>query len=447
MGGFGHEEGDAISLRSIDIVYHESDLERVETRDTDVDVHKFDDMSYSLTSHAQRMSGRPSTTHSHDGNHYTPTPNATPNRSNRASRIFHQSPRSWDRTRAGSPLGRKLSTVLHNASARIVNLSNDPPEENHTNHLAGSGLSPTVHLPMQKEYFSSTRSMPSPHEPKAELQGHSLGVFSPINVLRTNLLDLLLCPFTEPVIMLLIVFHVVVLTLESSISILGPRKILPWGRWTDWALLTIFTLYSAEFVIRSIVSGFVIDPSSDIKDIFSFSNGKFLSSFVERQRRTQNCRSTSAGFSTDNLTHEKLGAHASSDRARERRMATIVKRAYLRHSLNRIDFVSIVSFWVYFGVSIAGTETTYHIFIFKALSCLRILRLLNITQGTSTILRSLKKSAPLLVNVAFFVGFFWVFIAVIGVQAFKGSFRRQCVWVDPTGSQVSADFNIEGSAY
>jgi voltage-dependent calcium channel len=49
------------------------------------------------------------------------------------------------------------------------------------------------------------------------------------------------------------------------------------------------------------------------------------------------------------------------------------------------------------------------------------------------ILRSLKKAAPLLVNVAFLIGFFWLLFAIIGVQSFKSSFRRQCVWIDPQG--------------
>ena len=58
------------------------------------------------------------------------------------------------------------------------------------------------------------------------------------------------------------------------------------------------------------------------------------------------------------------------------------------------------------------------------------------------ILRSLKKAAPLLVNVSFLIGFFWLLFAIIGVQSFKSSFDRQCVWVDPTDPT-----NQTGSAY
>ena len=47
---------------------------------------------------------------------------------------------------------------------------------------------------------------------------------------------------------------------------------------------------------------------------------------------------------------------------------------------------------------------------------------------SQVILRSLKRAAPLLVHVAFLIGFFWLLFAIVGVQSFKASFRRTCVW-------------------
>jgi hypothetical protein len=41
----------------------------------------------------------------------------------------------------------------------------------------------------------------------------------------------------------------------------------------------------------------------------------------------------------------------------------------------------------------------------------------------------------MLVNVAFLISFFWLLFAIVGVQSFKSSLRRTCVWVDPTGTQ------------
>lgn len=56
----------------------------------------------------------------------------------------------------------------------------------------------------------------------------------------------------------------------------------------------------------------------------------------------------------------------------------------------------------------------------------------GLTQGhTKIILRSLKKAAPLLVRVSFLIGFFWIVFAIIGVQSFKSSLSRQCLWINP----------------
>ena len=92
------------------------------------------------------------------------------------------------------------------------------------------------------------------------------------------------------------------------------------------------------------------------------------------------------------------------------------------------------AYWINFALVETNAFGSQHIDVFRMLSCLRIYRLLGITSGTTTILRSLKKAAPMLINVAFFVFFFWIIFSIIGVQAFKSSFRRHCVWTDPTGS-------------
>ncbi|CAD6887851.1 unnamed protein product [Tilletia laevis] len=116
--------------------------------------------------------------------------------------------------------------------------------------------------------------------------------------------------------------------------------------------------------------------------------------------------------------------------------------AFLRHSWNRVDLVAVLSFWVMFALSVMKVENTgsYHIYIFRALSVLRAARLLTITTGTTTILQSLKLAAPLLVNVTFFIIFFMILFSIIGIQSFKGSYRRSCVWVG-AGADQQPGFN------
>lgn len=57
---------------------------------------------------------------------------------------------------------------------------------------------------------------------------------------------------------------------------------------------------------------------------------------------------------------------------------------YLRQSWTRIDFVAILSFWIAFGLAMAGFERgVHHIGIFRAMSVIRTARLLTITSGTT----------------------------------------------------------------
>ena len=96
---------------------------------------------------------------------------------------------------------------------------------------------------------------------------------------------------------------------------------------------------------------------------------------------------------------------------------------YLRQSWNRIDFLSILCFWISFVLATGGVEkgSTLYIGIFRALSVLKVSRLLAVTSGTTvrdlqyrlafiltciqTIMRSLKTARPLLTSVAYFVLF------------------------------------------
>ena len=47
-------------------------------------------------------------------------------------------------------------------------------------------------------------------------------------------------------------------------------------------------------------------------------------------------------------------------------------------------------------------------------------------------------------RVAFLITFFWLLFAIIGVQSFKASLSRQCVWLDPLDPKnLSASFTNE----
>ncbi|KAI0822128.1 Ion transport protein-domain-containing protein [Trametes gibbosa] len=112
---------------------------------------------------------------------------------------------------------------------------------------------------------------------------------------------------------------------------------------------------------------------------------------------------------------------------------------YLRHSWTRIDFVAITSFWITVILATAGAERNqYHIGLFRAMSVLRTARLLAVTSGTTTIMRSLKTARPLLASVSYFVLFAMIIFSIVGIQSFKGSFRRTCQLLPALGEDELA---------
>ncbi|KAF9890294.1 calcium channel protein [Aspergillus nanangensis] len=364
---------------------------------------------------------------------------------------------------SGSALQR-ASSMMKSMSQRVVNLSNEPEvveqsilrEESQKN----SRLEAPPELPDLPGYAHDAPSTPSlngqsPNK-KAKswktiwrqvnnpLRGKALGLLGPDNALRVRLCDILVHPFTEPFILVVILIQLILLTIESARSMWRyPRD---WGKNPmDYPYFAIFIIYTLELIAKITVSGLIINPSE--YSTIDRSLG-FRKAVVEKGK---NLIAPQRNFSTKKVSvmpdHQQasiirtftgglnqLDAELVDDPLQKRRVR-LAHRAFLRHSFNRLDFVAVVSYWIAFFLAIVGVESRQQLYVFRMLSCLRILRLLALTNGTSIILRSLKKAAPLLVHVAFLIGFFWLLFAIIGIQSFKSSFRRTCTWVGIDGQE------------
>ncbi|KAF2120581.1 calcium-channel protein CCH1 [Lophiotrema nucula] len=375
---------------------------------------------------------------------------------------------------AASPL-RRAGTIMRNASARVVNLSNEPEIAERTmrrksslRHARLEGPPSFPHMPESwndgpSEPTTPVEKPPSPiharrpsvqwRPPPNPLKGRSLGIFPPDSKLRMKLSDLLVHPVTEPLLLLLIVIQTVLLAVDASKNVFveGNERSSKWGdNKIDFALLGLFIIYSIEIIIRIIVSGFVINPVE-----YSTINRQvgFKEAVLSKGRqmfgpqRQPSLRHVNTTFDPQQpsvlrtFTTAQVNPSVGTGDSRQQQRNRLAHRAYLRHSFNRTDFVAVISFWIAFILSVVGVESKSHILIFRMLSCLRIIRLLNLTGGTSVILRSLKKAAPLLVNVAFLISFFWLLFAIVGVQSFKSSFKRYCVWDGPNGGEPVINWN------
>ncbi|EAA34496.3 hypothetical protein GE21DRAFT_967 [Neurospora crassa] len=270
------------------------------------------------------------------------------------------------------------------------------------------------------------------------LKGKSLGIFSPDNPLRLWLCDLLVNPWAEPLILILIVLQAVLLAVEAAPDVLADGNGRPerWGSTRiDWAIFVLFVIFTIELIARIIVSGFIINAPEYEE---AKNKRRFRERLAEQYRvifrpqRQRSVRQTrQEPFEPAPFTRSFTMAHSQIQTLEDQQRRHLARRAFLRHGFNRLDFVAVVSFWISFVLGVTGLESKHHMYVFRMLSCLRIIRLLALTKGNLIILRSLKKAAPLLVRVSFLMGFFWLLFAIIGVQSFKSSLSRQCLWIDP----------------
>jgi hypothetical protein len=330
--------------------------------------------------------------------------------------------RSLSPSAAGSTLQR-AGTIVRNMSTRIVNLSNEQDVVDRTirqkpskkGDRPGSTQSSSAgevsivdgsvdedggrveKTPSVEETETDSRRPSRITKDANPLKGKSLGIFPPDNKLRMRLCDLLVHPVTEPTIFILIVFQAVLLSIDSSRHIAyGDNGKLRWGAtWIDYVLMVLFGIYTAEIVVRSIVSGFLINPVeySTInrqvgiaQAILHKTQDVFGSTAQNRPGHTGTNDSLFDPHQPSAMRSFTTNLHDNADTkggSRERQRIRLAHRAYLRHSFNRLDFIAVMSYWISFVLSVFQLESNKHLFVFRMLSCLRILRLLYLTSGTT----------------------------------------------------------------
>jgi voltage-dependent calcium channel len=256
---------------------------------------------------------------------------------------------------------------------------------------------------------------------------------------------------TEPIILILIVAQTVLLAVNAaSGAVYHATRSKAWGSsGFDYAILALFVIYTLEVVARTIVSGFISNPY----EYSTIDRSVGLKQAILKKSHTlfapQSAEMSAATPASDLSFHPSIVRTFTGipnvdapGHGKHQQRVRLARRAFLRHSFNRLDFVAVVAYWISFGMQVGRYEMNRHVYVFNMLSCLRILRLLGLTAGTSIILRSLKKAAPLLVHVAFLIGFFWLIFGIVGVQSFKSSLRRTCVWVGDDGSGQNYTLNL-----
>ncbi|KAF9927349.1 calcium channel protein [Linnemannia zychae] len=284
---------------------------------------------------------------------------------------------------------------------------------------------------------------------KMRLEGRSLKLFSPENPLRLFLASILMSKYTDPIILVIIltewVFFVITPTTHDAKNVFG-------SYWTHYGLFVINIIYTLEIISKAIVYGLFFDRNGfqwrkklptwkwvqQIADIVPSSK-----SVPSTPRHVRKPPSRTNSIHSQETTFEKSKGHSLEDigtplgnTVNEQPGPTVVEDEHVlpahvpffRSYYNRLDGVVVMSYWIDFAFMMVGIQDVY---IFKAISALRPLRLLTLTEGTSTIIDSLSMSAPLLLTILVFIFFFFLILSLIGLLIFQGSLSRRCAVPKP----------------
>jgi hypothetical protein len=323
----------------------------------------------------------------------------------------------------GSPLHR-AGTIMRNMSQRVINVTNDsqvtertirrkstvrharllePPSFPALPEYATDGpTSPIASTPIEKPPSPiAYQRQPSWQRPPNPLRGKSLGIFPADSKLRMKLCDLLVHPVTEPLLLILIIIQTVLLAVDARTKAqYNPEerdKFATFGN-IDFALLGLFVVYTLEIIVRVIVSGFIINPVEystinrqvGLREAVLTKADQIFSGFQRQPSQRKSGVTTNPAqdphqpsvlrsFTTAQMYPPDDGPVD----ARQQQRIRLAHRAYLRHSFNRADFVAVTSYWIAFILGLWDINNSRVILVFEMLSCLRIIRLLNLTSGTS----------------------------------------------------------------
>ncbi len=321
--------------------------------------------------------------------------------------VSTMSTRSLSVSAASNPLSR-AGTILRKASQRVVNLSNEPDTiENSLRRersIREARMEEPPTFPAMQDYAHDERSSPPPEKARTlasdnepfqphpnPLKGNSLCIFSPDNWIRLKLCEMLVHPTTEPVILILIVAQTILLAVDSAKPIKFDETPKVWqASWINFALLALFSIYTLEIIARIIVSGLIKNADEystlDIARGLRAALSDRVRTFFAPQRHTTTKDGAKEAEQQPSILRSFTGAQLHLDQpghSRQQQRVRLARRAFLRHGFNRLDFVAVVSFWIMFVLSLIMVEGNRHLFLFRMLSCLRILRLLGLTSGTS----------------------------------------------------------------
>lgn len=327
------------------------------------------------------------------------------------------------------------------------------------------------------------------------LYGNSLYIFSPQSKIRRFCFRMVTHWLMNPAILALILLQTALLAYRQWNPHDGSGYLHHGYNWADYTVCGINCLYTVEIIMKIIAFGFIHDkiifttlglqyPRSKISHFVGFiwkhvwanvsfwksqtakikkkkdssSNNvkikKERSSIFEKYQNSSeiemlelnkslSCSNQSFAKGNVNVVDNPVSIFSEDEEPElnvplaerwefEKNLALMnINRAYLRNNGHRLDFISVLCFWISVPLSLSGWDSANGFMLFRSLATIRILRLCNLTHGTHFVLQMFQSALPQLIDVGIFISCFWVLFGIIGVQSFLSSYSRHCVWHNP----------------
>lgn len=270
---------------------------------------------------------------------------------------------------------------------------------------------------------------------RIELVGTSLKIFSKDNRFRIFLYKLLHKPWVSGIRLFVLFAHMVALTamtapdVFSHPTVKGQFSVAYRSRVYDWIMFIIYLYYTIFFIMNIIAYGLIFDTNRGKKDFTKRRYFKFsmpdsvktaqyykltptiftvMDAVIDHLKSSPTYRKIFGAFGIDLAKrHEKKQTLHRTLQFKDPNVMIAPERAYLRSTWSRIDLIAIISYWISSVLLLDDTADKLDIFVFKCLTGIPILRILNLTKRTNAILRSLKAGSTKILTIFLFIAFFW----------------------------------------
>lgn len=337
---------------------------------------------------------------------------------------------SWPNQLTG-PAAHELLMISAEATHEVLEVRSTPV------------LQPTAESSGQGERHPSLAELPSEqHRTHVRIVN---AAYTTRNKLQGILLSGVALVVADHFTFVLIILQSCIVVTETALGLATQgRSLIRPVPWTTFTLVVIFALFTVEVGNKAVASGFMFNRDERGLSDRTYAYWVAIIACLKSLMRLSNQEPPSGGSLVSTTKSESsFMPHVLQDTSEDTSECagvteeqTATERAFLRRPGSFLDLLAITSFWLDVLFGSLDIHSTGKLGLLRALSCLRMARLLNLTKGTLAITRKIKRIALMVSLIALLIAFYCLLFAIAGVHSFGSGMSRRCVWdgtrADPT---------------